>query len=112
MRAAGGVAARKVRGDLARYRLFQVSAQILKDLLFALLDLDQDRFRHASVVQPRMDFARLQEDSPQIGDALLRNQHLVVGLNHGSSSSTIPGIRKWHRAVGLYSNCLRSSMLS
>jgi len=37
-----------------------------------------------------MDFARFQEDSPQIADALLREQHLVVGLNHGSSSSTIP----------------------
>src|ERR1039457_6102253 len=46
------------------------------------------------VVLVRMDLARLQEDSPQIADALLREQHLVVGLNHGSSSSTIPRVRK------------------
>jgi len=79
---------------LARYRLFQVSAQILEDLLLALLDFEQDRLRHSSVVLPRMDLARLQEDSPQIGDRFLREQHLVIGLNHRSSSSTIPRFRK------------------
>jgi hypothetical protein len=41
-----------------------------------------------------MDLARPQEDSSQIGDALLREQHLAVSLNHGSSSSTIPRLRK------------------
>jgi hypothetical protein len=90
----GQVAARYVRTGLARYRLFQVSAQILEDLLLALLDFEQDRLRHSSVVLPRMDLARLEEDSPQIADALLREQHLFVGLNHGSSSSTIPRFRK------------------
>lgn len=35
-----------------------------------------------------MDLAGLQEDSPQVGDALLCDQHLIVGLNHGNSSST------------------------
>src|SRR5450759_5311831 len=86
MRPAG---ARQLRTGLARYRLFQVSAQILEDLLLTLLDFEQDRLRHSGVVPRRMDLARLQEDSPQIADALLREQHLVVGLNHGSSSSTI-----------------------
>jgi len=47
-----------------------------------------------AMVLPRMDPARLQEDSPQIGDALLCEQHLVVSLNHVSSSSTIPRFRK------------------
>jgi len=41
-----------------------------------------------------MDLTRLQQDSPQIGDALLREQHLVVGLNQGRSSSTLPRLRK------------------
>jgi hypothetical protein len=41
-----------------------------------------------------MDLARLQEDSAKVANALLREQHLVVGLNHGSSSSTIPRFRK------------------
>jgi hypothetical protein len=36
-----------------------------------------------------MDLTRLQKDSPQIGDAFLREHHLVVALNH-SSSSAIP----------------------
>jgi hypothetical protein len=37
-----------------------------------------------------MDLARLQQNSAQVADALLREQHLVVCLNHGSSNSTIP----------------------
>jgi hypothetical protein len=41
-----------------------------------------------------MDLASLQEYSSQIADALLSEQHLVVGLNHGNSSSTIPRFRK------------------
>jgi hypothetical protein len=41
-----------------------------------------------------MDLTRIQEDSPQIGDALLCEQHLVVGLNHGGITSTIPRFRK------------------
>src|ERR1035437_4042608 len=55
---------------LARYRLFQVSAQILEDLLLALLDFEQDRRRHANVVLLRMDLARLHENCPQIADAI------------------------------------------
>ena len=78
---------------LARHRLFQISAQILENLLFPLLDFEQDRLRHPSIVPPRMDLTRLQKDSPQIGDAFLREHHLVVALNH-SSSSSIPRFRK------------------
>ena len=37
---------------LARYWLFQVSAQILEDVLFALLDLKQNRLGHPSIVLP------------------------------------------------------------
>jgi hypothetical protein len=74
--------------------LFQFSAEKLEDLLLALLYFEQDRLGHSSVIPARMDLARLQEDSPQIGDALLRKQHLVVGLNHGSFTSTIPRFRK------------------
>jgi hypothetical protein len=79
---------------LARYRLLRVCGQILEDLLLALLDFEQDRLRHSSVVLPRMGLAGRQEDSPQIADALLREEHLVVALNHGASSSTIPRFRK------------------
>ena len=79
---------------LTRYRLFQISAQILQNLLLTLLDLEQNRLGHSSVVLPRMNFARLQEDYSQIADALLREQHLFVRLNHGSSRSTIPRFRK------------------
>src|SRR5580704_9081309 len=86
-----GVARRAI---LAGYRLSHVAAQVCEDLLVALLDFEQDRLRHASVVGPRMDLASLQEDSPQVGDTLLRHKHLVVGLNHDSSSSTIPRFRK------------------
>src|SRR5450759_4145487 len=92
MRPAG---ARQLRTGLARYRLFQVSAQILEDLLLTLLDFEQDRLRHSSVVPRRMDLARLQEDFPQIANALLREQHLVVSLDHGNSSFTIPRFRKF-----------------
>jgi hypothetical protein len=59
-----------------------------------LLNFEQDRFCHSSVVPLRMDLARLQEDSAKVANALLREQHLVVGSNHGSSSSTIPRFRK------------------
>jgi len=52
--------------------LVQVSAQALEDLVLAMLDFEQERPRHSSVVLPRMDLARPQEDSPQVGDALLR----------------------------------------
>src|ERR1700733_6650097 len=83
-----------VSGRLARYGLFQVTAKVFENLLFALLNFEQDRFCHSSVVLPRMDLACLQEDSAKVANALLREQHLVVGLNHGSSSSTIPRFRK------------------
>ncbi len=83
-----------VRSESARYGLSQIPAQILQDLLLALLDFEQDRLCHPSVVLSRMDLPRLQKDSPQIGDAFLRKQHLVVALNHVSSSSTIPRFRK------------------
>ena len=74
---------------LARHWLFQISAQILKNLLFPLLDFEQDGLRHASIVLSRMHLSRFQQDSPQIGDTFLREHHLVVALNH-SSSSAIP----------------------
>lgn len=79
---------------LARYWLFQVSGQILQDVLFALLDFKQDGFRHPSVVLSGMHLTGLQQDFPQIRDAFLREQHLVVGLNHGNSNSTIPRFPK------------------
>ena len=74
---------------LARHWLFQISAQILENLLFPLLDFEQDGLRHPGIVLSRMDLTRLQKDSPQIGDAFLREHHLVVALNH-SSNSAIP----------------------
>src|ERR1700722_19712772 len=37
-------------GVLNVYWLLEVSCQILQDILFALLDFEQDRFRHPSVV--------------------------------------------------------------
>src|SRR5471030_975437 len=80
--------------SLTRYGLFQVSAQILENLLLTLLDFEQDGLGHSSIVLPRMNFARLQEDCAQVSDALLGEQHLFVGLNHGNSNSTIPRFRK------------------
>lgn len=68
---AGDGAASYGRGRSDSYRLLHVPGQILKDLLLALLDFEQNWLRHASVVLPRMDLARLQEDLPQIGDTLL-----------------------------------------
>jgi hypothetical protein len=35
-----------------------------------------------------MDLTRLQEDSLEITDAFLREQHLVVGLNHGNYNNS------------------------
>src|SRR5882724_10250921 len=78
------------RGWLARNRLFQIPAQILEDLLLSLLNFEQDRFSYSGVILPWMDLPRLQQNFSQIRNALLREQHLVVGLNHGNSSSTIP----------------------
>jgi hypothetical protein len=80
--------------DLSRYWLFQISGQIFKNLLFALLDFEENWFGHSQVVVGRMDFASLQKHYPQITNALLSEQHLVVGLNHNNSSSTIPRFRK------------------
>ena len=57
---------------LFRYRLSQFSAEKLENFLLALLYFEQDRLRHSSVVLPRVNLTRLQEDSPQISDALLR----------------------------------------
>jgi len=82
------------RAGLARYWLFQFSDEKFEDLLLALLHFEQDRLGHSGVILARMDLARLQEDSPQIGDASLRKQHLVVGLNHGSFTSTVPRFPK------------------
>jgi hypothetical protein len=73
----------------AAYWLFQIPAQILENVLFASLDVEQDGLRHSSVVLSRMHLARFQENFPQIGDAFLRQQHLSVGLDHFNSSSTI-----------------------
>lgn len=58
---------------LARYGLFQVPTQIFEDFLLALLNFEQNRFRHSSVVLPRMDFACLEEDPAKIAHALLRD---------------------------------------
>jgi hypothetical protein len=41
-----------------------------------------------------MDLTGLQQDFSQVGYALLREQHLVFGLYHGSPNSTIPRFRK------------------
>ncbi len=79
---------------LARYRLLEVCAQVLENLLLALLDFKQDGFCHASIVLARMDLAGFQKDSAKVANALLREEHLVVSLNHGSTSSTIPRFRK------------------
>jgi hypothetical protein len=84
-----------IRAGLPRDRLLQFSAEKFEDLLLALLYFEQNRFRHSSIVLPRMDLARLQKDSQQIGYALLREQHLVVGLNHASLNSTILRFRKF-----------------
>lgn len=80
--------------SLARYGLFQVAAEVLENFLLALLNFEQDRFCHSCIVLLRMDLTRLQEDSAEVPNALLREQHLIVSLNHGSSSSTIPRFRK------------------
>lgn len=79
---------------LTGYWLPQVSAQIFENLLFSLLDFEQDRFRQPQVILPGMNLASFQKDSPQITDALLSQQHCIIGLNHDSSSSTIPRFRK------------------
>ena len=79
---------------LARQWLFEAAAQILENLLLALLDFEDDWFREPQLVSRRMNFASFQQDSPEVGYALLRKQHLIVGLDHISSSSTIPRFRK------------------
>jgi hypothetical protein len=91
---------RATGGGLARYLLFQISAQILEDVLLTLLYFEQNGLRHPSVVLPRMNFARLQEDSPQIGDALLREQHLVFSLNQLNSNSHNTAFSKVRRNRG------------
>ena len=52
----------EARSGLTRYWLLKVSAQIFENLLLTLLDFEQDRLGHSSIVLPRMNFARLQED--------------------------------------------------
>jgi hypothetical protein len=84
----------RVTPQLARYQLLQVSAQVFENLLLARLDFKKDRFGQPDAVLPRMNSARFQEHSPQVADALLSQQHLIVGLNQGSSSSTIPRFLK------------------
>ena len=74
--------------------MFQVSAQILENLLLTLLDFKKDWFGQSQIVCLRMNLAGLQEYSPQVGNALLSKQHLIVGFNHGNSNSTIPRFRK------------------
>jgi len=78
---------------LARYRLFQVSSQILENLLLALLDFEQDRLRHFDC-GPAANGPYAPPGLSQIAYALLREKHLVISLNHGSSGSTTPRIRK------------------
>jgi hypothetical protein len=41
-----------------------------------------------------MNLARRKQNFPQVGYALLREQHLIVRSDHLSSSSTIPRFRK------------------
>jgi len=41
-----------------------------------------------------MDLAGFQEDSAEIANALLRDEHLVVGLNHSNTNFAIPRFRK------------------
>jgi len=54
--------------------LFEAAAQILENLLLALLDFEEDWFREPQVVFRRMNFASFQQDSPQVGYALLRKR--------------------------------------
>ena len=79
---------------LAGYLFFEVLTQILKDFALALLDFEENRRCHSRVVLPWVDFSSLEENPAQIGNALLRDEHLIVRLNHGSSSSTIPRFPK------------------
>ena len=75
-------------------RLFDITGQVFKDLLLALLEFEENGFRQASIIASRVGLARRRQDSPQVIDALLSNQHLIVGLNHLISSYTIPRFRK------------------
>jgi hypothetical protein len=68
--------------------LFHVSAQILENRLLALLDFQKDWFGQSQIVCLRLNLASLQQYSPQVGNALLREQHLIVGLNYGNSNSS------------------------
>jgi hypothetical protein len=78
---------------LARQWLFEAAAQILENLLLALLNFEEDWFREPQVIFRRMNLASFQQDSPQVGYTLLSNQHLIIGLDHIISSSTIPRFR-------------------
>jgi hypothetical protein len=76
-----------MNADKRRWKTKNLSAFIggpFAFFLLALLNFKEDRFRHARVVLLRVDFAGLEEDPSEINNALLRNQHLAVGFNHGS----------------------------
>ena len=79
---------------LARQPLFAVAAQIFKYFLLALLDLEENRFGEPRIISLCVDLAGLQQDFPQVSYALLCKQHLILGLYHTGSNSTIPRFRK------------------
>src|ERR1039457_2933516 len=80
---------------LGCYQWLQVPAEVFENFLFARLDFKKDWFGQPRVVLARMNPACFQEHPPQVADALLSQQHLIVGLNHRSSSSTIPRFLKF-----------------
>jgi len=54
-----GAASLPNRRRLARYRVFRISGQVLKNLLLSLLDFEQNRLSHSQVVPRGMDLASL-----------------------------------------------------
>jgi hypothetical protein len=69
--------------------LFDAAAQILQNLLLALLYFEENRFRETGGILRGMNLARFQEDLPRVSHAFLTKQHLLVGIDHGNSNSTI-----------------------
>jgi hypothetical protein len=56
---------------LAGRTLFNAAAQILKNLLLALLHFKKNWLGKSQVVLRRMNLASLQKNGPEVGDALL-----------------------------------------
>ncbi len=89
----------------ACYRLLQASAQILEDLLFAMLKFERNRLRHSGIVLSRMDFPR----PPEVfsADSLCTRCTSSIspsGLNH---SSSCPQYRVFERSGNLSSGRVR-----